>query len=90
MKDTDRSTHGNIAWLRDCSAVIRATPALWSLWWPILTVCEAEAERLERRVAHRRQLPAGVNGAEVIDLAEWRRRKSAALAWRRQQAGDAA
>lgn len=90
MMDADRSIRQNIAWLRDCSAVIRGTPALWPSWWPVARACEVEAARLERRVAHRAETPADTFGAEVIDLAEWRRHKAAARAWRPQGAGGAA
>lgn len=91
MMDVDRSIRQNIAWLRDCSALIRGTPALWPSWWPVARACEFEAARLEQTVAdYRPETPAGTIGAEVIDLAEWRRRKAAAPAWRPQGAGGAA
>jgi hypothetical protein len=89
MKPTDRSTRQKIAWLRDCIAVIDSTPPLWS-WWPLLHICAAEAARLERSLAQRPAAPAEIIDAEVIDLAEWRRRKSAPPARSREQAGGAA
>jgi hypothetical protein len=90
LMNDDRSIRQSIAWLHDTCAVIRATPALWRRWWPILCACEAEAARLEGTVAHRPEVPTGTLGAEVIDLAEWRRRKSAARPWHELRTGGVA
>lgn len=90
MNDANRSIRKNIAWLRDCSAIIRSNPLLWPSWLPMARACEAEATRLERKVAHLPKTPGRTIGAEVIDLAEWRRRKAAPRAWQRQGAGGAA
>jgi hypothetical protein len=89
LMNDDRSVRQNIAWLRDTCAVIRATPALW-WWWPVLRACQAEAARLEGTVAHRPGTPAGTLGAEVIDLAEWRRRQGAARPWHEHRTGGVA
>ena len=90
MEHADRPIRQNIAWLRQCSATIRGTAALWLLWWPVLHACEAEAARLERTLARHPCPPADLVRGQVIDLGEWRRRKSAAPISRRHSAGDAA
>jgi hypothetical protein len=90
MKSAVLSICQQIASLRDSSAVIRRTPVLWPLWWPLLCACEAEAARLERRLAHLLTPAARTLCAEVIDLAAWRRSKAATLAWYRQRGGSAA
>ena len=90
MKSAVLSICQQIASLRDSSAVIRRTPALWPFWWPVLCACEAEAARLERRLAYLPTPAAHTLCAEVIDLADWRRSKAAILAWHRQRGGSAA
>jgi hypothetical protein len=86
MTHEDRAIRYAIVWLRHCSAMIRVTPALWPLWWPVLHACETEAARLARHP----QAQADVMGCEVIDLSEFRRRKAEAFVWRRHAAGGAA
>jgi hypothetical protein len=86
----DRSIRQNIAWLRETGAVIRATPALWRRWWLVLRACEAEADRLERIIAHRLDAPADAIGAEAVDLAEWRRRRGAARRRHERRSGGMA
>jgi hypothetical protein len=90
MEHTDRAIRQYIALLRDCSALIRSTPALWPLWWAVLGACEAEAARLERILARQRQSLAAALRCEVIDLDKWRRHKAETPGWRRRSAGDAA
>ena len=85
----DRSIRQNIAWLRETGAVIRATPALWRRWWPVLRACEAEAARLERIIAYRLDAPADAIGAEAVHLAEWRRRGAARPRHERRSGGMA-
>lgn len=86
MEHADREIRQNIACLRQCSAMIRRTPALWPLWWAVLCACEAEAARLEWTVARQ---PRALDG-ELIDLDEWRRRNAEALVRRRQSTGGPA
>ena len=90
MDHADRTIRQHIARLRQCSGLIRSTPALWSLWWSVLRAVEAEAARLERTLARQRRPPAHTFSGEVVDLGEWRRRRAEALVWHRRPTGDAA
>jgi hypothetical protein len=89
MKSALLSIYQQIASLRDSGAMIRRTPALWPLWWPVLCACEAEAARLERRLTYLPEPAAHTRCAEVIDLEAWRRSKAATLASHRQRGGSA-
>src|SRR5262245_39171067 len=54
-----------LALLRDFSAAMQHTPALWLFWWPVLSACEAEAAWLEQTLAYRSS--AFTKSDKVID-----------------------
>jgi hypothetical protein len=83
MNDGDVLIRQENPWLQGYGALIRMSPLLWPLWWPLICSGEVTADRQEEVTAERQEkmrtmrLTLGVrHSATVIDLAAWRARRA--------------
>jgi hypothetical protein len=76
MNDGDVLDRQGNRWLQTYGALIRMSPLLWPLWWPLMCAYGITADRQETARATER-LALGVrHSATVIDLAAWRGRRA--------------
>jgi hypothetical protein len=76
MNDGDVLIRQGNPWLQGYGVLIRMSPLIWPLWWPLICACKITADRQEKPRATERLALGARHSATVIDLAAWRGRRA--------------